>query len=279
MDLAALIIGAVVGGVAGAVGYLAALAAQRFWHLPKPPYWLAAAFAVVGIAGGSAVLGGWVPSWSALTAEPIALADVLPYMQAIKTHEPALYERIETSVIRDHSDGMSADRVRANATALIRSYVADKTVFLPDQLTYELFVTTRDELAYLGERQDYATCANLALGRANPDLESKLSPELVERSNNNTVRVLAIKVEPDAPKMPGMPAEEFSQLAARSFAEALQVTGIPADELDSLLAGTGDDTKACKLMKAFFDAVLSQPVGTAAAAFRTLASGERAPAQ
>jgi hypothetical protein len=275
MDLAALIIGAVVGGAAGAVGYLAALAAQRIWRLPKPPYWLAAVFAVVGIAGGSAVLGGWMPSWSTFTEEPIAVADILPYMQAIKTHEPALYERIETSVIRDHSDGMSADRARANATALVRSYVADKTVFLPDQLTYELYATTRDELAYLGEHQEFDECAGLALGRPNADLDTKLSAELVERSNNNTARVIATKSEVDGVKVPEgakMPAEEFSQLASRSFAEAVQATGIPADEVDTLLAGKGDAAKTCKLMKAFLDGMLAQPVGVAAAAFRTMAT-------
>ena len=276
MDLAALIIGAIIGGVAGAIGYLAALIVQRFWHTRVPPYGVAAAFAVAGIAGSTAVLGGFLPSWSVLTQEQVTAAQILPYMEAIKLDEPSLYERIETSVIRDQLDGMSAGRVRANAKALVQSYVADKTKFLPDQLTYELFVTTRDQLAYLGEHAEYETCANLALGRVNGDLDAKLSAELVERADNNTMRVITAKVDEEAAKMP---AEEFAQLAARAFGDALQATGIPADEVDTLLAGKGDAAKTCKLMKAFFDAILAQPVGVAAAAFRALASGERAPAR
>ena len=274
MDLAAFIITAVTGGVAGGLGYLAAIVARRYFHWSTPAHWPAVVFAVLGMAGGTAVVNDWLPSWSAFDEAPVAVADILPYMDAIDTNEPALYERIETSVIRDQNEGMSADRVRSNAAALVQSYVADKIMFLPDQLTYELYAATRDALAYLLERAEHAACADLALGRINGDLDAKLSPELAERSHNNTRRVIATKADPDVPKMP---AEEFSQLATRAFAEASQTTGIPPDQVDAILAGTGEPAPTCRLMKAFFDAILSQPVEVAAAALRTLASGERAP--
>ncbi|MCE9521966.1 MAG: hypothetical protein K8S25_05975 [Alphaproteobacteria bacterium] len=234
---------------------------------------MAGSLAVMGIAGSAAVLMGWLPSWPALTQDTIAVAEVLPYMQAIKENEPLLYERIETSVIRDQLDGVPADRVRANAKALVQSYVADKTKLLPDQLTYELYVLTRDQLAYLGERQEFETCKTLALGRTNEDLDGKLSAELVERANSSIARVVATKANAETVKMP---AEEFSQFASHAFGEALQTTGIPADEIDAILAGSGDAAKTCKLMKAFFDAILSQPIGVAASALRSLADGERA---
>lgn len=274
MEMAALIIAAIAGLLAGGLGYLATLAARRFTKFHLPAYALPASFAALGVLGSWATLNGWVPSFPALTQEQIGVADVLPYMQAIKTNEPMLYERIETSVIRDQHDGIPADRVRANAKVLVLSYVADKTMFLPDQLIYELYVVTRDELAFLGERGEHQACADLALGRIGGDLDTKLSPELVERSNTNITRVIATKADPQVSKMP---AEEFSQLAARSFAEASQTTGILPDEVDAILAGSGDPAKTCRLMKAFFDAVLSQPADVAAAALRTLASGERAP--
>ena len=197
-------------------------------------------------------------------------------MQLIKTHEPALYERIETSVIRDQDEGLAPQQVRANAKSLVTSYVADKTTFLPNQLTYELFATTRDQMAFLAERDDYQACADLALGRSKGDLDSKLSPELVERGNNTTARVISTKSDQNVAKMPG---EEFAQLAARSFGEASQATGIPPEEVDGLLLGSGDPTKACKLMKAFFDSILAQPVEVAASALRALSSGERSPTQ
>jgi hypothetical protein len=273
MELAALIITAVSGVVAGGLGVLATLVVRRLGRFGLPVYVLPVLFALLGVAGSWAIINGWLSPF-ALSQEPIAVADVSPYMPAIKANEPALYERIETSVIRDQADGVPLDRVRANAKVLVLSYVADKTMFLPDQLTYELYVTIRDQLVFLGERGEHQVCADLALGRINGDLDAKLSPELVERSNTNIVRVIGTKPDRQAPKMP---AEEFSQLASRSFADASQTAGILPDEVETILAGTGDPAKTCKLMKAFFDAILAQPVEVAAAALRTLASGERAP--
>ena len=69
--------------------------------------------------------------------------------------------------------------------------------------------------------------------------------------------------------------EPFSVLASQSFATASEATGIPPNEIEELLAGRGDAQKVCKLMKGFFDAVLGQPLETAAPALRALASGER----
>ncbi len=275
MDLAALIIGAISGGAAGVIGYLVARAAERFWGARFSPYWGAGIGAALGMLGSAAVIGGWIPSGFGWVEERVAVDNVLPYMQVIKTHEPALYERIETSVIRDQNDGIAPAQVRANAKALVVSYVADKTTSLPDQLTYELFATTRDQLAYLADRQDYQACADLALGRSRGDLDSKLTPELIERGNNNTTRVIAAKIGQEAPQK--MPAEEFTQLAARSFADASQATGIPAEEVDGLLGGSGDAAKTCKVMKAFFDSLLAQPVEVAASALRAMSSGERSP--
>lgn len=273
MEMAALIITAIAGGIAAGLGYLVTLAARRFARFSLPAYALPALFAALGLVGSWAALSGWLPSFT-FSQEQVAVADIAPYMQAIKKNEPALYERIETSVIRDQLDGIPADRVRANAKVLVLSYVADKTVFLPDQLTYELYVTVRDELTFLGDRGEHQACADLALGRIDGSLDAKLSPEMVERSNTNIGRVIVTKSDLQALKMA---AEEFSQLASRSFAEASQSTGILPDEVETILAGAGDPAKTCKLMKAFFDAILAQPVDVAAAALRTLASGERSP--
>jgi hypothetical protein len=273
MEWAALIITATIGVLAAGLGLAVTFGLRRMTQVRLAAYVLPAAFAALGMISCWAVLNGWLSSLP-LSEEKVAVADVLPYMQAIRRYEPALYERIETSVIRDQQDGLSAARVRANAKVLVLSYVADKTTFLTDQLTYELYAMTRDQLAFLGGRNDHQACAGLALGRIDGELDAKLSPELVERSDTNIMRVIAAKPDPQAVKMP---AEEFSQLASRSFAEASQTTGILPDEVETILAGTGEPAKTCKLMKAFFDALLAQPVEVAAAALRTLASGERAP--
>jgi len=84
------------------------------------------------------------------------------------------------------------------------------------------------------------------------------------------LRVIDAKPQPDAVRMP---AEEFAQLASNAFAQATQIIGVAPDEVETLLSGEGDPEKTCKLMKAFIDTLLAQPVGVAASALRTLAAG------
>jgi hypothetical protein len=274
MDIAQLLIGAFIGGAAGALGYGVARLVQGYMGLRRTPYWLVAACAVLGIVGGTALLGDRAPAWLPWSEVQVAVDDVLPYMKLIKERDAALYERIETSVIRDQEDGISAPQVRANAAALVSSYVADKAMSLPDNLTYELFAATRDQMAYLMERRDFEACADLALGRSNAGVERKLSSELLEQRANTTMRVIATPAAVEAPRMP---AEEFRLLTSQAFAQASQMTGIAPDEIDALLAGSGDAAKTCRLMKAFFDAILAQPVDVAAATLRTMVEGERSP--
>lgn len=283
MEIAAILIIVTAALAAAALAAAVGFAARRFAAFALPLHWLALGGAGVGALAGGAVVGGW---GQALFAEQIAVSDVLPYMGTIEMREPELFERIETSVIRDGQDGKDPAQVRGNARALVASYVADKIVYLPDDLTYAIFVTTRDMLAYLAEHDDYSICADLALGRYKGDLGAHISPELLERDNANTLRVLNY-VPPkkkdettgeDLPpeRAPLMPAEEFSALAAKAFVTAGDVAGIAPEAVDRLLAGEGEPDKTCKLMKGFFDALLAEPVASAAAALRTLSTGERA---
>jgi hypothetical protein len=269
MEFAAVIIIAAAAALAGAAGLGAGIALRRWRDVSYPAYWFAIAGAVVGAVASAAIIGDW--GRAVLGAgEQIAVDEVLPYMAAIKTSEPALYERIETSIVRDRTDGKSADEVRSNAKALVSSYVADKIAFLPNDLIYELYATTRDILGYLEEREDFTTCAEVALGRFKGDIDPRLSGELVQRNDNTTLRVIAAKANKDAARMR---PEEFAVLASNTFAQATQIIGIGPEEVDTLLAGEGDPVKTCKLMKAFIDTLLAQPVEVAASALRTLASG------
>ena len=271
MNVAAAIIvlGSLTAGAA--LFYGIAWGLERWWRrLPFPAYWAAVAGTVIGAVAGYGMVDDWFTgsAWN----ERVPVAQVLPVMNEIRAREPRLYERLETSILRDQEDGKSADVVRANAKGLLASYVADKAGFLPDDLTYEMFATMRDTLAYLAERKEFETCSQYALGRLKEDIDTKLSPELVERNSATTMRVLAT---PRDESVLRMNAEQFAQLTATAFADASQATGIPPEEVDGLLGGAGDASKTCRIMKAFFDAVLAQPVESAAAAFRTLSQGER----
>lgn len=274
MNAAALIILIGAAALAAAIGFGAAWGANRYGrqyisrHLP--PLW----FALGGAALGLAIAAITITDWSGIFGggDPVAVENVLPYMQVIREREPTLYERIETSIIRDLQDGKGNDQAKTNAKALVNSYVADKIGSLPDDLTYEIYATTRDSLSYMSAQKSYEPCADLALGHNTIDVDPYLSAQLVERNNNNTARVVSTPVNTQAPKMA---AEMFQETASRAFAEASQATGIPPEEVERLLGGNGDAAKTCRLMKSFFDALLAQPVDIAAAALRTLSSGER----
>jgi hypothetical protein len=267
MEFAAVIIIVAAAALVGSAGLAVWFAMRRWRGIAYPAYWFAVAGAVLGGLGGAAI----ITDWRAMFApDQVAVGEVLPYMAAIKAREPALYERIETSIIRDQAEGKSAEEVRANAKALVSSYVADKIAFLSDELTYELYATTRDILGYLEEHHDFETCAGVALGRFKGDLDSKLSPDLVQRNDNTTLRVISADAQTNAPRMP---AEQFAQFASNAFAQATQIIGIGPEEVETLLSGEGDPEKTCKLMKAFIDTLLAQPVDVAASALRTLAAG------
>jgi hypothetical protein len=272
MDTAAIII-VLAGAVAlGGLLFGSAWFASRRWRLPAPAYAFGAAGALLGGVIGLGITAGWFSG--AYWNERVPVAQVLPYMRAIKIYEPSLYERLETSILRDQEEGKSAVQVRDNAKALVASYVADKTPGLPDDLTYELYSALRDNLAYLAERKEYQFCSDFALGRFHGDIDPMLSRELVDRNITNITKVLAAKANSELARMP---SEQFGQLVTNAFAEASQATGIPLDldGVDTLLAGRAKPEHTCRLMKAFFDALLARPVDVAAAAFRTLASGEQ----
>ena len=270
MNLAAVIIVVAAAALGAGVAFGGVWALRRFRVFDLPVLWSVLGGVVFGVIIAASVIGNWAGVLR--SSEPVSVADVLPYIGTIKAREPALYERIETSVLRDGQDGKDAAEIRANAKAIVTSYVADKVAFLPDDLTYEIFATTRDSLGYLASKREFEACTDLALGHGHSDVDAKLSPELVERSNNNILRVIATQPNPDTPRMP---AEEFTQMTTRGFADASQATGIPPEEVDALLGGNGNPAKTCRVMKAFFDSILAQPVDVAAKTLRTLSSGER----
>jgi hypothetical protein len=64
-------------------------------------------------------------------------------------------------------------------------------------------------------------------------------------------------------------------MVSRAFANATEVARIEPNEIEVLLSGAGEPEKTCRLMKVFFDAMLTQSVETVAPALRVLAAGER----
>lgn len=279
MPIAALIIVAGSALVAAAVGFGAALGYRRVRPLMYPPYWFAVGGALAGVLISITIITDW-PGHLLHSGVRVPVDRVTPYMAALKRHkdesrndpESALYERISTLIERDRDDGRSEDEVRSNAMSQTLSYVADKATVLPDDLVYEFYSFTRDQLVYLAQQKDFDACSDVAMGRIRGDIESRLSNDLIDRYHSIVVRIIEVRSDTPPEKMA---AEPFSVMASQSFATASEATGIPPNEIEELLAGRGDAQKVCKLMKGFFDAMLGQPVEQAGPALRALSAGER----
>ncbi|MEQ1753709.1 MAG: hypothetical protein ABL973_06215 [Micropepsaceae bacterium] len=270
METAAIIIVLVSAAVAAGAGLASAWVFSRYRGLTYPLYWFAIAGAVLGALVSFMIIADW-PIRLFRSGEQVQIELVTPYMAALRAHEPQLYERVLTLADRDQQDGRSADEIRTNAMTQVLSYVADKVPQLPDDVVYEFYSFSRDELAYLAQANEFEVCADISLGRIRGDIDSKLSSELVDRYHTIVVRIIGTTANPNAARLA---SEPFSVMASQAFAIASQNTGIAPNEIDTLLAGQGEPQKVCKLMKNFFDAMLAQPVEAAGPALRALASGE-----
>jgi hypothetical protein len=223
------------------------------------------------------VISGW-PMSVLRVEERVPVDQVTPYMLALKPGstprptEDALYERLVTLMLRDREDGRSEAQVRFNAVSQVMSHAADKISLMPDDIVHTYYVFTRDELGYLGKQKDFEACADVALGRIRGDIEDRLSPELVERQRAIVTRIIATPADPGVERLA---QEPFQVMVSRAFANATEVARIEPNEIEVLLSGAGEPEKTCRLMKVFFDAMLTQSVETVAPALRVLAAGER----
>jgi hypothetical protein len=277
METAAIII--VIGSalLAAAIGFGLAWAYDRYRSLRFPLYWFAGGGAVIGVLLSLMVISGWPMSLLRVEVR-VPVDEVTPYMLALKPgstprpSEDALYERLVTLVLRDREDGRSEAQVRFNAVSQVMSYAADKISLMPDDIVHTYYVFTRDELGHLGRQKDFEACADVALGRIRGDIEDRLSPDLVERQRSVITRIIATPADPGVGRLA---QELFQVMVSKAFANATQVAKIEPNEIEVLLSGAGEPEKVCRLMKVFFDAMLTQPVETVAPALRALAAGER----
>lgn len=277
METAAIIIVIASALVAAGIGFGLAWAYDRYRRLRYPRSWFAGGGALFGVLLSLMVISDWPMSLLRIEAR-VPVDEVTPYMMALKPGstprptEDALYERLVTLVLRDREDGRSEAQVRFNAVSQVMSYAADKISFMPDDVVHAYYVFTRDELGYLGKQKDFEACADVALGRIRGDIEERLSPDLVERQRAVITRIIATPADPAAGRLA---QEPFQVMVSKAFADASQVAKIEPNEIEILLSGAGEPEKVCRLMKVFFDAMLTQPVETVAPALRALAAGER----
>lgn len=277
METAAIII--VIGAalVAAGVGAGLAWAYDRYRRLPYPVYWFAGGSATLGALLSLMIISGWPMSLLRIE-ERVPVDQVTPYMMALKPGgtprqaEDALYERLVTLVLRDREDGRSEKQVRFNAVSQVMSYAADKISVMPDDVVHAYYVFTRDGLGHLGKQKNFEACGDVALGRIRGDIEERLSPELVERQRVVITRIIATPADPNVERLA---QEPFQTMVSKAFANATDIANIPPNEVEFLLSGAGEPEKVCRLMKVFFDAMLTQPVEIVAPALRALAAGER----
>lgn len=282
METAAIIIVAVAAFLAAGLAFGLALAYERY----VGPTWPALRFAGIGgVVGGVMAfmaITGW-PGSLFRFSQPVPINAVTPYMEAfkpigrIRPVEDALYERLVTLVQRDREEGRSEDEVRRNAVSQVLSQAADKVASMPDGIVRDYYALQRDTLSYLDGKPDHEACRDVALGRIRGDIEERMSAELVGRQQALMVTIIATPADPAASRLA---QEPFQLLAAQAFALASQSSGVSPNEIELLLAGGGDAAsgaaaKTCRLMKSFFEIILSQPLEVVGPALRAMAAGER----
>lgn len=282
METAAIIIVVVAALLAAGLTFGIVLAYDRYVGRAWPALRLAA---IGGLAGGAVafmVITGW-PGSLFRFSDRVPINAVTPYMEAfkpigrIRPVEDALYERLVTLVQRDREEGRSEDDVRRNAVSQVLSQAADKVASMPDSIVRDYYALQRDTLAYLDGKPDHEACRDVALGRIRGDIEERMSAELAGRQQALVVTIIGTPADLNATRLA---QEPFQLLAAQAFALASQSSGVSPNEIELLLAGGGDAAsgaagKTCRLMKTFFDIILSQPLEVVGPALRSMAAGER----
>jgi hypothetical protein len=286
MTIAAVLYALLAGALGAGAGYLFSGLLQGLLDLKDRPYWFPPA--VGGVAALVALIIAWTPaerkSEVELATAPIveeappgeeAAPDPAVYIDGLKTEDPALYKKVRASLRADLKAGKAANVALANARDLLDDYIERKLPFLPDEVIVERFQLLRDVLSYLGSKDQNDICADLALGIKRTGVQHYLPEELNARDTTNVTHIVAAMRDEAAPKLK---PEEFKNLTNAAFAHSAETGGIELEEVDTLLTGTGDPKKACRLMTGFFDAVVSLPQQAAGPALRTMAAGEQSSA-
>ncbi|MBI1212114.1 MAG: hypothetical protein GC190_11670 [Alphaproteobacteria bacterium] len=277
---------ALLGGAIGAgLGYIFSGLLQGILDLRDRPYWFPAAVAAV------AAIGTLVATWTHeepkdeihLATAPLVeetppgeeAADPADYIVGLKKEDPALYKKVKAKLQTDLKAGKPLNVAIANARDLLDDYIERKLPYLPDDVIVERFQLLRDVLSYLGANDQNDICIDLALGIKRSGVQHYLPEELNARDAANVTRIVAARRDEAATRMAPAP---FRNLTNAAFAHSAEVAGIALEDVDTLLTGTGDPKKACRLMTGYFDAVLSLPLSEAGPALRTMAIGEQSSA-
>lgn len=273
------------GAIGAGLGYIFSGLLQGILDLRTRPLWFPAATgAVVALA---ALVLTWTPSEHKdeihLATAPLVeetppgeeAADPADYIVGLKTENPALYKKVKASLRADLKAGKPLNVAISNARDLLDDYIERKLPYLPDDVIVERFQLLRDTLSYLGANDQSDLCFDIALGIKRTGLQHYLPEALKSRDTASVTHIVAAARDEAAVKM--APAE-FKNLTNAAFAHAAEAAGIPLENVDTLLTGTGDPKSACHLMTGFFDAVVSLSPSEAGAALRTMAIGEQSSA-
>ncbi len=282
MTLTAVLYALLAGAIGAGFGYLFTGLLQGILDLKSRPYWFLAALG--GVAAIGTLIAAWVPDESKdeihLATAPLVqeappgeeTADPANYIDGLKSEDPALYKNVRESLRADLKAGKPPNVALANARDLLDDYIERKLPYLPDDVIVERFQLLRDILSYLGGKDQNDICVDLALGIKRTGVQHYLPEALNARDTTNVTHIVTAARDEAAPRLA---AEAFKNLTNAAFAHSAENGGIALEEVDTLLTGTGDPKKACRLMTGFFDAIVSLQPSEAGPALRTMAAGEQ----
>ena len=256
----AILMAAIVGAAGGAIGGGAAWVLGKV--LGRPPGWLKLlpVFCVVfalslGRAFQSSADDGMMTEIDKLTP-----------VQAVKSHYPDDYRRLETGVRRARSD----DEVRRAVDETLISVIIRQKPKADAASAAALYQVTRAEGRAL-QKSDPEGCAAFLDGRPAPGLARVQTPALRAQDREATARLLEqAATRPAAPAVP-MSVDDLAQLSLKaiaSFPEAKQnlVIDVLRSERDPR---PGAESRAmCDFNLALADVILARPPAEAGALVR-----------
>lgn len=258
-----ILMGALAGAVGGLVGAGVAWIAARF--LRRTPKWLPIVPALFAVAAVS-LARAQQPN---LGDQMMAGLDKTATVQALKTHYPKDYQRLETRV-----RGASAPSDAGAAFAEIFADVMMRQRPLADaEQSYALFQVSLDEGRAL-RRIDPMGCALFLDGRGAPaSLAKVLTPRMQARDEKVAAQVLAQAATKPAALSAPMPLDDLIALSVEAVAtlpdaDQKQVAAIFTDERDPQTPEEG--RVMCDFNIARAEAILARPKPVAGAMVRAI---------
>jgi hypothetical protein len=240
------------GAAGGAVGIGVVWVLSRI--LKSPPRWLS----LIPVFFALLVVSLTRSAHPSASDPPIVAVDMIPTGQALKSHYPEDYAKLERAVARARTGDEVVQALDGTATAVL----GRQRALANEQSSYAMYEVARDEGRALRE-VDAGDCAAFMDGHgSNEALAKALTPALMAKERGATAQLLTQAAVAPAPPAKAMALDELVKLSSEA------VSTLPVAEQDVAIRvlreardpRTPEEQRAtCDFNLALADVILSRP--------------------